>query len=89
MTLRQLFDPAVIVRRETHRRPALTISESWYRSRPTEGVQHMGPFDIVIIGCGSAGLGAAGTLRAGGKSTPTLGPTVPPMPLATADEVIE
>ncbi|MBV8324130.1 MAG: hypothetical protein JO049_26085 [Hyphomicrobiales bacterium] len=49
----------------------------------------MGPFDIVIIGCGSAGLGAAGTLRAGGKSTPTLGPTVPPMPLATADEVIE
>jgi monoamine oxidase len=32
----------------------------------------MGPFDVVIIGCGSAGLGAAGTLRASGKSIMVL-----------------
>jgi monoamine oxidase len=28
----------------------------------------VGPFDVVIIGCGAAGLGAAGALRAAGKS---------------------
>jgi monoamine oxidase len=32
----------------------------------------MGPFDVVIVGAGSAGLGAAGTLRAAGKTIMVL-----------------
>jgi monoamine oxidase len=32
----------------------------------------MGPFDVVVVGCGSAGLGAAGALRKAGKSIMVL-----------------
>jgi monoamine oxidase len=32
----------------------------------------MGPFDVAIVGCGSAGLGAAGALRAAGKNIMVL-----------------